>query len=194
MGLLVHFLNRQIYGDNIMGRRISEIFFVIVFFPITIIFFIFKHIFRKLHNKKLSNYLSSITLENIDALSGVEFEDFMYYLLTSLGLNVKKTKKSHDYGADLIINLRDKTIVVQCKLYNKHSVGNSAVQEVYTATNYYNASLGMIVTNSFFTKPAIILAEKSGIKLWNRDTLGKLINLNSRNKRTLRKKLINEIS
>lgn len=177
-----------------MGRKISEIFFVIVFFPITIIFFIFKFIFKKLQQQKLSKYLSSITLDSIDSLSGVEFEDFMYYLLTSLGLNVKKTKKSHDYGADLLINLKDKTIVVQCKLYNKHSVGNSAVQEVYTATNYYNASLGMIVTNSFFTKPAITLAEKSGVKLWNRDTLNKLINLNSKDRRHVREHLINEIS
>ena len=87
-----------------MGQKFSGVFFVIVFFPITIIFFIIKHLFKLFQKKRISIYLSSITLDNIDSLSGIEFEDFMYYLLLSLGFNVKRTKKSHDYGADLIIN------------------------------------------------------------------------------------------
>lgn len=176
-----------------MGSKFLGVFFVIVFFPFTITFFILKGLFKIFQKKRMSIYLSSITLDNIDSLSGVEFEDFMYYLLTNLGFKVTRTKRSHDYGADLIINLKNRIIVVQCKLYNNHSVGNSAVQEIYTATNYYNAQLGMIVTNSFFSKPAISLAEKSGIKLWNRENLDRIINLKSYEKKLLKEELLDEL-
>lgn len=172
-----------------MGKKISEIFFVIVFFPITIIFFIFKFIYKQISKKRISKYISELTLENIDNLSGVDFEDFLYYLLTNVGFKVKRTKKSYDYGADLIINLKNEIIVIQCKLYNNHSVGNSAVQEVYSATNYYNASLGIVITNSYFSKSAINLANKSGILLWNRNTINQLIKLEENQK----KSFINEL-
>ncbi|MGN0961347.1 MAG: restriction endonuclease [Christensenellales bacterium] len=173
-----------------MGKKISEIIFIIVFFPFTIIFFILKLLNKIIQKKQINKYLSSITLDNIDSLSGDEFEDFLYYLLLSMDFKVKKTKKSHDYGADLIINSKNKKIVIQCKLYNNHTVGNSAVQEVYTATNYYNASLGVIITNSYFSKPAINLAEKSGIILWNRNTLNKILNLKSNEKQALKESLL----
>lgn len=174
-----------------MGKNISAIIFVIVFFPFTIIFFIFKNLINYIQKKQINNYISKLTIDNIDSLSGDEFEDFLYYLFLSLNFKVKKTQKSHDYGADLIIKSKDKLIVIQCKLYNNHSVGNSAVQEIYTATNYYNASLGVVITNSYFSKPAISLAEKSGIKLWNRNILKQMINLNSFQKKELKKQLFN---
>lgn len=165
-------------------------FFVIVFFPITIIFFVTKFILKKIQLIRLDRYISTITLTRIDSLSGEEFEDFMYYLLCSMGFSVSKTKKSHDYGADLIVSSKSKKIVIQCKLYTKHSVGNSAVQEIYTATNYYNAQLGLVVTNSFFSKPAISLAESSGILLWNRNMLQNIIQLSRNDKKLLKDSLL----
>ena len=90
-----------------------------------------------------------------------------------------KTKKSHDYGADLILRKKDIKIVIQCKLYYKHSVGNSAVQEISTAREYYHADMGVVITNSTFTKPATILAENTGIKLIDRNQILSLINKNN---------------
>lgn len=158
-----------------MGNKKIKTFFIIAFFPIAIIFYLLRFFYKIIQRKFIKNYLSSISLDSIDNLSGNEFEEMLYYLLLSHGLKVTKTKKSHDYGADLIIHNKDKIIVIQCKLYTKHAVGNSAVQEIYTATNYYNANIGIIATNSHFSKSAITLAEKSGIILWNREYLSNLL-------------------
>lgn len=176
-----------------MGKKISDILLIIAFFPIAIIFFIYKLLIKKISKIQLNNYLSNITIEKIDNLNGNEFEEFLYYLFTSYGFKVNKTKKSHDYGADLIINLNNHLITIQCKLYNNHSVGNSAVQEIYTAKNYYQANMGIVITNSNFSKPAILLAEKSNIILWDRKFLIKLLNLNKYEIKQLKKFLINQI-
>lgn len=173
-----------------MGKMNWKIFLCVVFFPITIAFFILKWLLRRLQNIYLKRYISSITIDSIDSLSGEEFEDLLYYYFSSIGFKVKKTKKSHDYGADLIILGKTKKIVIQCKLYYNHSVGNSAIQEIFTATNYYNAEKGLVITNSYFSKPAINLAESSGIILWNRNTLEKILHLNNNDKKLLKSNLL----
>lgn len=173
-----------------MGKRFWKCFLCIVFFPFTMAFFIIKWIFKKLLHLGINKYISTVSIDNIDSLSGEEFEDLLYYYFLSIGLNVKKTKKSHDYGADLIISTRHKKIVIQCKLYCNHSVGNSAIQEIYTATNYYNAQCGLVITNSYFSKPAINLAESSGIILWNRQELEKILHLSPNDKKILKSNLL----
>lgn len=173
-----------------MGKKGWKIFLCLVFFPITMAFFILKWIFKYLRNTALKKYISSISIDSIDSLSGEEFEDLLYYYFLSIGLKVKKTKKSHDYGADLIIFHKSKKIVIQCKLYCNHSVGNSAIQEIFTATNYYNAGRGLVITNSYFSKPAINLAESSGIILWNRNTLEKILHLSENDKKILKSDLL----
>ena len=55
------------------------------------------------------------------------------------------------------------------------NVGNSAIQEVAVAVKHYNASKGVVVATSFFTKPAIELARSNGVDLINRSKLEKLI-------------------
>lgn len=173
-----------------MGKGKWKIFLCLVFFPITIAFFVLRWIFKKAQNIGIKKYISSVTIDSIDSLSGEEFEDFLYYYFQSIGLKVSKTKKSHDYGADLIICYKGKKIVIQCKLYCNHSVGNSAIQEIFTATNYYNAERGLVITNSYFSKPAINLAESSGIILWNRKTLEKMLHLNNSDKKILKTHLL----
>lgn len=157
-----------------MGNKIKY-FLGIVFFPISIIFLIGKFIIYKIKRKLFKKYLTYISVDKIDALDGLEFEEFLLALFISKGYKGVKTKKSHDYGADLILTKKNISIAVQCKLYYKHTVGNSAVQEVATAKEYYNTNLAVVITNSVFTKPAIILAEKIGVELIDRNNLLKLI-------------------
>lgn len=160
-----------------MGTKIKYIL-AIVFFPIVIIFFLTKRILKKIELKILKKFLNQVTIENIDALSGIEFEELLFSVFSAKGYKVIKTKKSHDYGADLIVMKKDIKIAIQCKLYYKHSVGNSAVQEISSAKDYYNADIGVVITNSVFSKPAIILAQKIGIKLIDRSQLCTLIKTN----------------
>lgn len=152
-----------------------------------------KKLYKKLINIKLNNFIKNTTIDSIDSLTGDDFEEFLYYLFFSLGFDVKKTKKSHDFGADLIIKVKDITICIQCKLYYNHNVGTSAIQEVYSATKYYNSNAGIVITNTRFTKSAVKLSETTNIILWDRDMLIKLLNLNTHEKKSFKLKLMYKI-
>lgn len=158
-----------------MGKKF-KIFCGIVFLPITLIFCIFRFVWKLFEKKKVKKYIDNISIEKLDVLDGYGLEEFLYLYFSSLGLKVEKTKKSRDYGADLIINYRGKKIVVQCKLYYNHSVGNSAIQEIATAKNHYLADKGIVITNSFFTKSAITLSRTNNVTLIDRSFLERLFN------------------
>lgn len=53
---------------------------------------------------------------------------------------------------------------MQCKFYSGN-VGNAAVQEVYAAKAFYDASHAAVICNTGFTRSAIELAGKLGILL-----------------------------
>lgn len=129
---------------------------------------------RRLNNVEVQNpNLTSI--DNVDNMTGVQFEELMYDIFSRLGYAVERTKTTGDQGVDLkISDGKDLNGVVQCKRYTG-SVGNTAVQEILAGAGFYGANVGMVVTNSFFTKSAIELAEKVGIILWDRDNLASLL-------------------
>lgn len=153
-----------------MGDKFNK-FFVIVFFPITFLLCILKYLWHMIDLGITKKMIEKIDIEKIDSLDGLSFEEFLYYSFKSRRIKVEKTKSSRDYGADLIIYLDGYKIVIQSKLYYNHNVGNSAIQEVASARNYYNADGGIVITNSYFTKSAIILAEKTNVKLIDRKNL-----------------------
>ena len=136
-------------GKDIMGKNL-KITIAIVFLPITIVFFVCKVFWRLIEKIKTKKYLSHIDIEMIDSLGGHDLEEFLYYFFRNLKFDVKRTKTSRDYGADLILNYKDMTIVIQCKLYFNHNVGNSAIQEITTAKDYYLADKGVVITNSSY--------------------------------------------
>lgn len=172
------------------GKKIFlEVILVISILVIT--FFVFYRLYQKIRLFVLNKYLKKISISSIDVLSGCEFEEFLYFLFLTIGFKVTKTKKSYDYGADLILQYGNKKIVLQCKLYTNHLVGSSAVQEVYSAVKYYDANMGAVITNSRFTSSSINLANKSSILLWDRETLQKLLSLSSQEKRLFKNTLLN---
>ena len=148
----------------------------IVFFPITIIFYLLKQIYKFIDKKITTRYLNTLSIDKIDSLDGIEFEKFLYLSFASLGLKVSRTQSSRDYGADLVIKRKKQTIIIQTKLYFNHNVGNSAVQEIATAKTFYNADIGIVITNSYFTKSAYCLAESNQIKLIDRSWLESFFN------------------
>lgn len=110
------------------------------------------------------------TLEDIDLMSGEEFEEFVTYLFNQLGYNATKTKTSGDQGVDVIAIKGGVKVAIQTKCYSKF-VSNSAVQEVVSGSKYYDADKAMVVTNNYFTKSAKELAKKNGVILWDRNVL-----------------------
>ncbi len=90
-------------------------------------------------------------------------------LFEQKGYRVTVTKYN-DQGADLIIEQYGERTVVQAKR-RKGNIGNSAIQEVFAAKHFYNASNALVVTVTDFTKPAKKLAEKLKVELWGRQRL-----------------------
>lgn len=133
---------------------------------------------RKMENRlnNSSNNNVQITIQKIDTLNGIEFENFLVDLFTNLGYKVTTTKTTGDQGVDLIVIKNSQVTAIQAKCYN-NSVGNGAVQEVIAGAKFYNADKGIVITNNYFTSSAKDLANKTGIILWDRDKLSDMIRL-----------------
>lgn len=128
---------------------------------------------RKLKHNKLhkTDAIDIYNLSQIDSLSGVEFENLLKTIFEKQGYEVELTKKSHDYGADLILRKNNKLSVVQAKCYDR-TVGIKAVQEIISAQKHYHAENMFVATNRYFSKDAIILASEHDVKLIDRDVIG----------------------
>jgi tetratricopeptide (TPR) repeat protein len=95
-----------------------------------------------------------------------QFELFLLSFFEKQGYHVRKTKKSHDQGADLILERAGERVVVQAKK-RKKTTGNKAVQEVHAARGYYQANRAMVISTSKFSKSATELADRLGVELWD---------------------------
>lgn len=107
----------------------------------------------------------------LDDLEGHEFEYFCAKLLKESGfIEVEVTKGSGDYGVDILAEKDGVTYAVQCKCYTD-PVGVKAVQEAYAGRDYYDRMVGAVMTNQYFTAPAVNAARKLKILLWDRGYL-----------------------
>lgn len=103
-----------------------------------------------------------------DNMEGRDFEKFCGELLEKKGfLEVEVTKGSGDYGVDILAEKDGITYAIQCKRY-QGPVGVKAVQEAYAGRDYYDRMVGVVLTNQYFTTPAVEAAKKLKILLWDR--------------------------
>jgi len=116
--------------------------------------------FRAHHGSQKDKRLA----EDLDSLTGVEFETYLMKLLKEHGFDVRTTAATGDQGADLIARLNGRTIVIQAKRY-RGSVGNRAVQEVTGSVRYYRADEAWVITSGTFTVSARELAQANNVKL-----------------------------
>lgn len=108
---------------------------------------------------------------DIDLMEGRDFEYFCAELLRRKGfLEVEVTKGSGDYGIDILAEKDGVTYAIQCKCYTA-PVGVKAVQEAYAGRDYYDRMVGAVLTNQYFTTPAVEAARKLKILLWDRGYL-----------------------
>ncbi len=108
---------------------------------------------------------------DIDLMEGHDFEYFCAQLLQKKGfLEVEVTKGSGDYGVDILAEKDGVTYAIQCKCYAA-PVGVKAVQEAYAGRDYYDRMVGAVLTNQYFTTPAVEAAKKLKILLWDRGYL-----------------------
>ena len=115
-----------------------------VVFVIWLIFFCARRIREHLKGREL------------DAMEGHDFEYFCADLLEDHGFkSVEVTRGSGDYGVDVLAEKEGVTYAVQCKRYDG-PVGVKAVQEAYAGRDYYDRMVGAVMTNQYFTEPAVI--------------------------------------
>lgn len=111
----------------------------------------------------------------IDEMEGHEFEYYCADLLKERGfLEVEVTAGSRDYGVDILAQKDGVTYAIQCKCYNG-PVGVSAVQEAYAGRDYYDCMVGAVLTNQYFTAPAVEAAKKLKVLLWDRGYLEEMM-------------------
>lgn len=111
----------------------------------------------------------------IDEMEGHEFEQWCAELLRHNGFrDVEVTKGSHDQGVDILANKDDIKYAIQCKCYAS-KLGNTPVQEVFTGKTIYHCHVGVVMTNSYFTESARKAAEATGVLLWDRDRLERML-------------------
>ncbi len=112
--------------------------------------------------------------QEIDLMEGHEFEYYCAELLKGRGFQeVEVTVGSGDYGIDILAEKEGVTYAIQCKRYTS-PVGVKAVQEAYAGRDYYDRMVGAVLTNQYFTAPAVKAAKKLKILLWDRGYLERM--------------------
>lgn len=100
-------------------------------------------------------------------LDGWQYEHYCAEYLKKIGFtDVQVTQGSGDQGVDIIANNGADKYAIQCKYYSG-AVSNKAVQEVFTGMHYYGCDIALIITNSYFTKSAQELAQRTNVVLWS---------------------------
>lgn len=113
--------------------------------------------------------------KDIDLMEGHDFEEFCANLLRKEGfLEVEVTKGSGDYGIDILAEKDGVTYAIQCKCYST-PVGVKAIQEAYAGRDYYDRMVGAVLTNQYFTTPAVEAAKRLKILLWDRGYLERMM-------------------
>lgn len=160
------------------ARRAFTIILLVLFWPIILIVAMFYYAYKFDKRKKFETsenkgkfLLLETDISKMDIMEGYEFEELLKSIYFYLGYKTEVTKKSRDYGADLLLtDDQNHTIVVQAKRYNK-TVGAKSVQEIAAARDHYNASEAWVVTNSTFSEPAELLARETDVRLIDREEL-----------------------
>ena len=117
---------------------------------------------------KLRRYIK-YKLSHVDTMTGLEFEKYVAKYLRNQGYKTKLTEK-YDLGIDIVAVKDGIRYGVQVKRH-KAVVGANAVRQAVTALNLYDCDRAMVITNSYFSKTAIRLANSNDCILLDRDFL-----------------------
>ena len=105
-------------------------------------------------------------------LSPFQFEEFLCQLFKDSGYEAEVTKKTGDFGADLLLRKDGKKIAVQVKRYDQSNlVGVKDLNQVLGAMKYYSCETSMVITTTEFTTPAKELARTTNVELWGWEKL-----------------------
>lgn len=110
--------------------------------------------------------------KKFDELDGGGFEDLLGRLFVKMGYTVTHTGHTGDQGVDLVAVKDNDKLAIQAKRYIDESVGNAAVQQVFSGKDMYGCNGAVIITTSTnFTREAVEAAKAHGVGLINRALL-----------------------
>ncbi|WP_103109474.1 restriction endonuclease [Brevibacillus reuszeri] len=130
---------------------------------------------------QFSNFddIKNIGIEDIDKMQdGIDFEIYLQRLLIELGYHdAYKTVNSRDFGADVVFtDSSGDRAIIQAKRYDtNYQIGLDAVQQVYTAKNFYRAKKTLVITSTTYTDSSETLAGVNGVLLLDRSDLIEII-------------------
>lgn len=108
----------------------------------------------------------------VEDMNPYQFELLVEDLYSKQDYKCIKLKRTGDSGADIIAIKNNIKSAIQVKHYDiNNKIGSKTVRDLYGAIKMYDANEGVIVTTSYFTKPAIIASRKTGVILIDRDEL-----------------------
>lgn len=111
----------------------------------------------------------------IDGMEGHKFEHFCADLLLKTAFDkADVTPGSGDQGVDIVAVKDGVKYAIQCKNYAS-PLSNTPVQEVNAGKTFYGCHVGVVMTNSTFTSGARKLADATGVLLWDRAYVEKLM-------------------
>jgi restriction system protein len=96
--------------------------------------------------------------------NGHDFEHWVAAKLVQAGWKATVTQANGDDGVDVIAERKGLSVAVQCKRY-KGSVGNKAVQEVYSGMKHMELDRAVVISTGKYTKAAQNLATTTGVLL-----------------------------
>ena len=114
--------------------------------------------------------------QNFGNIGHYEFEEFVAKLFRKMGYHTEVTRKTGDFGIDIIAKDDQDIIAVQCK-QNRigNNVGNVVVQQILGAMWKVKANKAIVVTTSDFTVQAKEQAREAPVELWNLKTLKQMV-------------------
>ena len=120
---------------------------------------------RRLRIREVERRIRALQIANIDCMTGIQFEAYLQRLLAARGFDVQMTKATGDLGVDLIAHFRRTSIAIQVKRSNRR-ISRRAISDAVAGMQHYRCKRAMVITNSYFTPGAILLAKSTNCARW----------------------------
>ncbi|MDQ3018593.1 MAG: restriction endonuclease [bacterium] len=103
-----------------------------------------------------------VTLAMFEIMTPLDFELWVQGLFQEVGASATVKGQTGDHGIDVDVIYRGKSIVVQCKRWNKTIVNESIVRDLYGVKHYGGYDKAVLITTGKITGPAVKWAEGKG--------------------------------
>ena len=101
---------------------------------------------------------------------GIRFEEEVQNMLKYSGYSSKLTKRSGDFGADLVLDVEGLSVAMQVKS-SRIPVGIKAVQEAVASMPVYECDLSVVVSKAGYTAAAVTLARANNVLILSQEQL-----------------------